>query len=51
MDAVYHLLFDVMETVLQECGTTAEQLDQWRELVEQERVKPYGRLAKDLVTS
>lgn len=51
VDAVYHLLFDVMETVLPECGTTEEQLDHWRELVEQERVKSYGRLVKDLVTS
>lgn len=51
IDAVYHLLFDELQHVLPECGTTADQQEHWHELVAQRRVKPYSELASDLVLS
>lgn len=51
VDAVYHLLFDELAQVLPECGTTSKQQDEWHELVEQQRLKPYAELAADLSIS
>lgn len=51
VDAVYHLLFDELDHVLPDCGTTQGQQEQWNELVEQQRIKPYGELVTDLSLS
>ncbi|MFD4252524.1 NgoMIV family type II restriction endonuclease [Amycolatopsis thermoflava] len=51
VDAVYHLLYDQLDTAVKGCGTTDKQKEDWSELVEQERVKPFRELVDDLVLS
>lgn len=50
VDAVYHLLFDELDTAVSNVGGT-EQRSQWAEMVEQDRILPYSSLACDLVVS
>jgi hypothetical protein len=50
VDAVYHLLFDELDEAVRRTGAV-DQLDQWAEMVEQDRLRPYSVLASDLVMS
>lgn len=51
VDAVYHLLYDELDQALKTCGTTSKQQDNWAELVDQGRMKPFHELVTDLVLS
>lgn len=51
VDAVYHLLYDQLDSAVKTCGTTDKQTEEWSELVDQQRVKPFRELVNDLVLS
>ena len=50
VDSVYHLLFEELHTAVAEHGGHEQQQD-WVEMVEQGRLKPYSELAVDLALS
>jgi hypothetical protein len=54
VDAVYHLLFNEIDAAVRSLKRdrwTQEQIEKWAELVEQNRIKPYSQLVKDLILS
>jgi hypothetical protein len=54
VDAVYHLLYDELDgavNTLCSRGLYADQLEAWREMIDQNRIRPYGSLVDDLVLS
>ncbi|MER7604766.1 NgoMIV family type II restriction endonuclease [Nocardioides sp. NPDC127503] len=50
VDAVYHLMFDELAAAVATAGST-EQIRDWDEMVSQQRLLPYDRLALDLTFS
>ena len=50
LDAVYHLLFYELDAAVAS-EASAKQRDDWREMVDQRRLKPYSSLAEDLTLS
>ncbi|SHK38350.1 hypothetical protein SAMN05443637_105261 [Pseudonocardia thermophila] len=55
MDAVYHVLYDELDAAVRRvCGENPKlqtQLDDWVEMVEQKRLRPYSELVTDLITT
>jgi hypothetical protein len=55
VDAVYHVLFDELQVAVGAvCAANprlSDQEDDWNEMVDQNRLRPYSRLAADLVTT
>jgi hypothetical protein len=50
VDTVYHLMFDELADAVERVAT-GEQREAWAEMVEQRRLRPYSRLARDLTLS
>lgn len=55
VDAVYHVLYDELDAavrrVCEENPKLQTQLDDWVEMVEQKRLRPYSELVTDLITT
>jgi hypothetical protein len=50
VDAVYHLLFEELDDAVRRTGAVDQQ-DQWTEMIEQDRLRPYSLLTSDLAIS
>jgi hypothetical protein len=50
VDTVYHLFFDELHEAVEQVGVKGQR-QQWREMVEQERLRSYAELTSDLVLS